>query len=287
MGGNKMKKIVLFITVSVIMLMAFTTTSFAQLPLRVVVNGNRVNFPDAEPFIDDNGRTQVPVRFVSEALGAEVSWEGSTKTVTISQGDKEIKIVIGKKDYTINGEKNLMDTEALLKEDRTFVPVRFVSEGLGARVEWDPAVRTVYIDTREKGDSKDDTPKDGSIIEKNGYLVPNDTNIIIAKAQESRIVDTHISINFMRPNFEKQIEDLTFALENKFGKDIANEVRKHVEQKKSRWHYLPEKYIYVEETNQYIWISESITEGIPIAIMVPGYVPDTSQYDDVIVEWEN
>ena len=282
-----MKKIVLFITVSVIMLMAFTTTSFAQLPLRVVVNGNRVNFPDAEPFIDDNGRTQVPVRFVSEALGAEVSWEGSTKTVTISQGDKEIKIVIGKKDYTINGEKNLMDTEALLKEDRTFVPVRFVSEGLGARVEWDSAVRTVYIDTREKGDIKDDTPKDGSIIEVDGYLVPNDTNIIIVKAQRSYIVETSIAINFMRPNFEKQIEDLTFALENKFGKDIANEVRKHVEQKKSRWHYLPEKYIYVEETNQYIWIRKSIGEDIPIEILIPGYVPDTSEYDDVVVEWEN
>jgi hypothetical protein len=286
MGGNKMKKIVLFITVSVIMLMAFTTTSFAQLPLRVVVNGNRVNFPDAEPFIDDNGRTQVPVRFVSEALGAEVSWEGSTKTVTISQGDKEIKIVIGKKDYTINGEKNLMDTEALLKEDRTFVPVRFVSEGLGARVDWDSAVRTVYIDTREKGDSKDDTPKDGSIIEVDGYLVPNDTNIIIAKAQESKTVETRIFINFMMPDFEKQIEDLTFALENKFGKDIANEVKKHVERKKSREHYLPEKYIYVEETNQFIWIAESIIEDIAIAIMVPGYVPDTSQYDGVVVEWE-
>ena len=282
-----MKKIVLFITVSVIMLMAFTTTSFAQLPLRVVVNGDRVNFPDTEPFIDDNGRTQVPVRFVSEALGAEVGWEGSTKTVTISQGDKEIKIVIGKKDYTINGEKNLMDTEALLKEDRTFVPIRFVSEGLGAKVDWDPAVRTVYIDTREKGDIKDDTPKDGSIIEVDGYLVPNDTNIIIVKAQRSYIVETSIAINFMRPNFEKQIEDLTFALENKFGKDIANEVRKHVEQKKSRWHYLPEKYIYVEETNQYIWIRKSIGEDIPIEILIPGYVPDTSEYDDVVVEWEN
>ena len=220
-----MKKIVLFITVSVIMLMAFTTTSFAQLPLRVVVNGNRVNFPDAEPFIDDNGRTQVPVRFVSEVLGA--------------------------------------------------------------RVDWDPAVRTVYIDTREKGDSKDDTPKDGSIIEKNGYLVPNDTNIIIANAQESRIVETRMSINIMKPNFEKQVEDLTFALENKFGKDIANQVRKHVEQKKSRWDYLPEKYIYIEKTNQYIWIRESQTDSISINVMVPGYVPDTSQYDDVVVEWEN
>src|SRR5690554_4529629 len=282
-----MKKIVLFITVSVIMLMAFTTTSFAQLPLRVVVNGDRVNFPDAEPFIDDNGRTQVPVRFVSEALGAEVGWEGSTKTVTISQGDKEIKIVIGKKDYTINGEKNLMDTEALLKEDRTFVPIRFVSEGLGARVEWDSAVRTVYIDTREKGDIKDNTPKDGSIIEEDGYLVPNDTNIIIAKARDSKVVETYISINFMRPNFEKQIEDLVFALENKFGKDIANEVRKHVEQKKSRWHELPEKYIYVEKTNQYIWLRRSITDSISVDVLLPGYVPNTGQYDDVIVEWEN
>jgi hypothetical protein len=282
-----MKKIILFITVSVIMLMAFTTTSFAQLPLRVVVNGDRVNFPDAEPFIDDNGRTQVPVRFVSEALGAEVGWEGSTKTVTISQGDKEIKIVIGKKDYTINGEKNLMDTEALLKEDRTFVPIRFVSEGLGARVEWDAAVRTVYIDTREKGDIKDDTPKDGSIIEEDGYLVPNDTNIIIAKARDSKVVETYISINFMRPNFEKQIEDLVFALENKFGKDIANEVRKHVEQKKSRWHELPEKYIYVEKTNQYIWLRRSITDSISVDVLLPGYVPNTGQYDDVIVEWEN
>ncbi len=281
-----MKKIVLFITVSVIMLMAFTTTSFAQLPLRVVVNGNRVNFPDAEPFIDDNGRTQVPVRFVSEALGAEVGWEGSTKTVTISQGDKEIKIVIGKKEYTINGEKNLMDTEALLKEDRTFVPVRFVSEGLGARVDWDPAVRTVYIDTREKGDIKDDTPKDGGFEEVNGFLVPKDTNIIVVNSS-SDIIETSISINILRPNFEQQIGDLVFVIESRFGKDIANEIEKHVRQKKSRWTYLPEKYIYVKETNQYIWISRSEAGDIPIDIMVPGYVPDTSQYDDIVVEWGN
>jgi len=117
--------------------------------------------------------------------------------------------------------------------------------------------------------------------------VPNDTNIIIAKEHGSRVVETSIAINFMRPNFEKQIEDLTFALENKFGKDIANEIRKHVEQKKSRWHQLPEKYIYVEKTNQYIWIRKSITESISIDIFHPGYIPNTSQYNDVVVEWEN
>lgn len=279
-----MKKIVLFITVAVIMVTTLATTAFAQLPLRVVVNGDRVNFPDAEPFIDGNGRTQVPVRFVSEALGASVGWDGDTKTVTISQGSKKIEVVIGKMDYTINGEKSEMDTEALLKEDRTFVPVRFVSEGLGAKVDWDPDIRTVYIDTRQK----DDTPSDGSIVEVDGYLVPDDTDIIVVRAQESRIVETRLSINILRPNFEKQIEDLVFTMENRFGEDIANEIRAHVEQKKSRWDYLPEKYIYVEETNQYIWISESITEGIPIAVMVPGYEkPDTSEDDDIVVEWGN
>ena len=64
-----------------------------------------------------------------------------------------------------------MDTEALLKKDRTFVPVRFVSEGLGARVDWDPAVRTVYIDTREKGKYARMThQRNGSIIEVDGIF---------------------------------------------------------------------------------------------------------------------
>ena len=148
-----------------------------------------------------------------------------------------------------------------------------------------PGCKDGYIDTREKGDIKDETPKDGSIIEVDGYLVPNDTNVVIAKAQSSDKVETRISINIMKPNFEKQVEDLTFALENKFGKDIANQVRKHVEQKKNWSDYLPEKYIYVEKTEQYIWIRKSVAESISINVMLPRYVPSTSQYDDVVVEW--
>ena len=275
-----MKRTFLFITVLVIMVTTLATTAFAQLPLRVVVNGDRVEFPDEHPFIDDNGRTQVPVRFISEALGAEVEWNGSTKTVTISQGSKKIEIVIGKKDYTINGKKSSMDTEALLKGDRTFVPVRFVSEGLGAKVDWDPDVRTVYIDTRKK----DDTPTDGDFKEVNGFLVPNDTNIVVVDSS-SRIIETSMSINLLRPNYEKQKEDLLFTLESRFGEEIVNEIEKHIEPKKSRWGYLPEKYIYIEDIDQYIWIRETESESISISIMVPGYDPNAIQYDDVVVEW--
>jgi len=50
-----------------------------------VVNGTKINFPDAEPFIDENSRTQVPIRFVGEALGADVSW------TEIQKSDNNIK----------------------------------------------------------------------------------------------------------------------------------------------------------------------------------------------------
>jgi len=53
---------------------------------------------------------------------------------------------IGNKNYEVNGQQKQMDTVALLKESRTFVPVRFVSEALGATVKWNANIRTVYID---------------------------------------------------------------------------------------------------------------------------------------------
>ncbi|UWV46449.1 copper amine oxidase N-terminal domain-containing protein [Acetivibrio thermocellus] len=142
-----MKKIAKILTVVLIVTCLLSLPiSAVELPIRVVVNGTNINFPDAEPFIDENSRTQVPVRFVGEALGADVSWDGSTKKVTITLNERKVVLQIGNKNYEVNGQQKQMDTVALLKESRTFVPVRFVSEALGAIVKWDANVRTVYID---------------------------------------------------------------------------------------------------------------------------------------------
>jgi hypothetical protein len=157
-----MKKIAFILVLITVVSTILTVNIFAaKIPLRVVVNGNRINFPDAQPFIDENGRTQVPVRFVSEALGADVGWDGKTKTVTIEQGRNKITLVVGKSDYTVNGKTMEMDTTVLLLEDRTFVPVRFVSEGLGANVEWNASIRTVYITTG--GTVPTPSPEEGEI----------------------------------------------------------------------------------------------------------------------------
>ncbi|AUG57289.1 copper amine oxidase N-terminal domain-containing protein [Acetivibrio saccincola] len=157
-----MKKIAFILVLITVVSTILTVNIFAaKIPLRVVVNGSKINFPDAQPFIDENGRTQVPVRFVSEALGADVGWDGKTKTVTIEQGKNKISLVVGKSEYTVNGKTMEMDTTVLLLEDRTFVPVRFVSEGLGANVEWNASIRTVYITTG--GTVPTPTPEEGEV----------------------------------------------------------------------------------------------------------------------------
>ncbi|MEN2777234.1 copper amine oxidase N-terminal domain-containing protein [Acetivibrio clariflavus] len=139
-----LKRYLKFLTVVFIIIVLTSTVGVAEMPLRVVVNGDKVNFPDAQPFIDENGRTQVPVRFVSEALGANVDWNGDTKKVTVTLNSRKVVLTIGLKTYEINNQTYQMDTVALLKESRTFVPLRFVSEALGATVTWDQNARTVY-----------------------------------------------------------------------------------------------------------------------------------------------
>ncbi|MGE4484302.1 MAG: copper amine oxidase N-terminal domain-containing protein [Oscillospiraceae bacterium] len=102
------------------------------------------------PYIDENDRTFVPLRFIAERLGAAVDWEQSTKTATITNGNTVIKMSVGDKFYTKNGVEKAMDTAAVQVESspgyvRTLVPIRFVAEALGKTVGWDDANRLVII----------------------------------------------------------------------------------------------------------------------------------------------
>ena len=107
------------------------------------VNGSS-STTDAAPKIV-NSRTMLPIRFVAEALGAEVGWNGDTRTVTIIKGTTNIEITIDSNKAIVNGLTQTLDAPAFVENGRTYLPVRFVSENLGAKVDWDGATQTVTI----------------------------------------------------------------------------------------------------------------------------------------------
>lgn len=86
-----------------------------------------------------NDRTLVPVRFIAESLGGEVSWDDATKKVGIVLGEKTIELVLGKAELTVNGEVTVLDVPAQSIEGRTMLPLRAVTESLGMKVFWDNA----------------------------------------------------------------------------------------------------------------------------------------------------
>ena len=145
-----MKKYYFVLVLAILFMFMGTGNLLAADDIKVYVNGNQVVFPDQKPMINADSRTLVPVRFVSEALGADVEWQGDTDTVNIAHKGKSINLVIGQKQARVDEDNIVLDTAAALVNSRTMVPLRFVSEGLGAEVQWDQYARAIYITTFEK-----------------------------------------------------------------------------------------------------------------------------------------
>jgi len=138
-----MKRAVSILLMVVIMAMCVNVS--AQTEVKVTFDGNEIFFPDAKPFIDERDRVLVPIRFVSEALGALVDWENETRTVVIKQNNDEIRYTVYQPMAYLNGEMMVMDTYGILKDSRTMVPIRFISELLGCTVVWNEKSSTVVI----------------------------------------------------------------------------------------------------------------------------------------------
>lgn len=110
--------------------------------IRVALNGWTMSF-DVPPIIE-NDRTLVPLRVIFEALGAGVEWDETTQTVKAERHGTVIALVIGGKAY-INDQPVELDVPAKIVNGRTLIPLRFVSEAMGCKVDWDGVARTVNI----------------------------------------------------------------------------------------------------------------------------------------------
>jgi Copper amine oxidase N-terminal domain. len=137
---------------SVLLLTTFcasaVTVGAEETPITVVIDGATIDFgADQTPVLTESGRTLVPMRKIFESMGASLNWVQETNTVTATKGAVTIVLKINENTATKNGTEVSLDQPAILLNGRTMVPVRFIGEALGAKVEWIAASRTVRIDT--------------------------------------------------------------------------------------------------------------------------------------------
>lgn len=147
---NPMKKINRLITGTMALAMLTTLVAVQATPvsaataIKVTVNQNAVSFPDTKPYLDNN-RVLIPARFVSVALGGKVDYKN--KVVTIKQDGKTIKMKINSSKVTVDNKTVTLDVPAKVVKGRMVVPLRFVSEALGASVDWNQNKSLVAITT--------------------------------------------------------------------------------------------------------------------------------------------
>lgn len=168
--------------------------SFAETSqIRVYIDEEEMTFTDMKPYLSKN-RVLVPVRLISEQLGATVEWDQSKRIVTIIKGNDVISFNIDYPRMTKNGTSYSMDAAAAMINGRVMVPLRFVSEQLGVGVTWEAETRSVLIDTSAENipiitPSKQDVNKlildmakenpiyiNGILVVNKSYPLPQDYN---------------------------------------------------------------------------------------------------------------
>jgi len=131
----------------------------AQPPITVVLDGEPLTL-DAPP-IQVAGRVLVPLRGIFERLGASVSFDPLAQTVTARRGTVVIVLRLGSREARVGDRIVTLDVPALALQGRTMVPLRFLSEALGARVDWEEGTRTVRIYTTPLPPSPGASPRPG------------------------------------------------------------------------------------------------------------------------------
>ena len=111
--------------------------------MKIIIT-DRLVISDVLPYIHED-RTFVPIRFISEELGFDVTWDGAEKKITISKEDNKVKLQIGSTTMKVNDKEVKLEAPAALAKDRTFVPLRAISEAFGLKVDYNKDLDGVFV----------------------------------------------------------------------------------------------------------------------------------------------
>lgn len=141
---SRLLSLVLIFSLAVPILPVYADQSDPAAWVTVYLDGEKLRHPDAQPCIMQD-RTMVPIYQLTKALGADVIWDGSLRTVTIARAGTTVLMTIDSKTAYVDGTAVAMDVAPCIVEDRTMIPAAYVALFFGQTVEWDGATRAVYI----------------------------------------------------------------------------------------------------------------------------------------------
>ena len=146
---NKKAVVAMMLMCSMMSASTMTPVGAANYTTPTIVIDSRTIDSDTAPFIVD-GTTLVPLRVISENMGASVDWNGETRQVTVTKGNTNIKLTIDEYLAYVNGEATTISLSPRIENSRTMVPLRFIGETLDCEVGWDAETKTVYITTNDE-----------------------------------------------------------------------------------------------------------------------------------------
>jgi len=165
-----MKKTVLILSLCFFVILIAGSSGYAageiiEAPdVDIIINGSAVPFNDVPVFL--NNRILLPLRELLRNLGVEdddehIKWNEQEKSVTIYKDSIRVYLKIGSKTAYINSEQVLLDAEPVIysKNQRTYIPVRFVSQAIGMKVAWDSLTKTVYVADESRYESVNEVLK--------------------------------------------------------------------------------------------------------------------------------
>lgn len=186
---------------------------------------------EPQPYINKDYRTMGSVRLVGNVLGVlddNIKWDDKARTVTMEKNKTVIIITVGNSDLSVNGKNVKMDTVAELKNGRVFIPLRFIAESLGAKIDFDEKTRTVLITTDDPSVGKHNLANFKELkvvtnfpikLEANGLkLTVHDVYFYKADSKEAK--DLHKKYNLQYFSRAKYIVMSKITLENTSKKTI-------------------------------------------------------------------
>ncbi|NHW39046.1 cell wall lytic activity [Paenibacillus aceris] len=120
--------------------------------VKVQVNDELLKFPEVQPYIDDKGIMQVPLRVLTEKLGYQVSWKKQADEIEVTLVNKQqsILLVTDQQQAIVNSKKISMESSPTVYQGNTYVPLRFITETFGSPIEWNEANQIAIVDVDGK-----------------------------------------------------------------------------------------------------------------------------------------